>query len=105
MECPLCTTMRNSNSFHTSCRSRAVSGGHIASLPPWIAMVGGSGKEEDAVDDINDDSGHEEVREDDGYCGIRGGNADEYHDDSMPSASSGGGGNSKDKNDLYRPMQ
>ena len=43
MECPLSKAIRSSSSFQTWCRSRAVSGGHIASLPPCIAMQGGSG--------------------------------------------------------------
>lgn len=45
MECPPFITIRNSISFHTSCKSSAVSGGQIASLAPWMAIVGGSGKE------------------------------------------------------------
>ena len=33
-----------------------MSGGHIASLPPWIAIVGGSGNEENDAVDLDDDS-------------------------------------------------
>ena len=86
MECPLSAHIRNSSSFHTSCKSSAVSGGQIASFPPCMAIVGGSEKE-DSID----------VDVDIAPCCnvVCGGSFDVYQYGSFDS----------NKNDLYGPMQ
>lgn len=66
----------------------------MASLPPWIAMVGGSGRE--FVVDGPDSFGIVM----DGAFGSWGGNFDEYQDDN---GIDDGGVN--DKNGWYGPMQ
>ena len=66
----------------------------MASLPPWMAIVGGSGSKEVNVGDVSSDLTN------DGHSGILGGTFEEYHDDKGMED-----GGDKDRNGLKGPMQ